>query len=120
MGADAAWVTAAFAAAHKGEYGFISADPIEVTAVRCRIEVAGGQPWPAVELGGDEPSAASTWVTVTGGDRLEVPLVSLSELQSAGRLTGPALIAARFGSITVLPGQTASIDPDANVVLEMA
>jgi N-methylhydantoinase A len=127
-GADAASLTRALAAAHEREYGFVSNDPIEVTAVRCRIEVAAGRAWPAADVEPGEPGAggapcasrgASAELIVTGGDRLQVPLVSLSELRSAGRLSGPALIAARFGSITVSRGQVASIDADANVVLEM-
>ena len=76
-----------------------------------------GRPWPEAEVDGEASQTGSAELIMTGGDRLEVPLVGLSELRSAASLPGPALIAARFGSITVWPGQVASIDADGNVVL---
>jgi hypothetical protein len=47
-----------------------------------------------------------------------VPVLGLGALAAAPAVTGPALIAARFGSITVCPCQRASLDADANVVVE--
>jgi N-methylhydantoinase A len=114
---SAAALAAAFGRAHEREYGFSSTDPIEVTAVRCRLEVASGQAWPVTQPDTDRGDASAT-LTVAGGERLSVPVMSLKGLRAAGRLSGPALISVRFGSITVSAGQVASIDADANVILE--
>jgi N-methylhydantoinase A len=114
---SAAALAAAFGRAHEREYGFSSTDLIEVTAVRCRLEVASGQAWPVTQPD-DDDCGDTAILTMAGGDRVAVPVVSLKDLRSTGRLAGPALISVRFGSITVSPAQVASIDADASVVLE--
>jgi N-methylhydantoinase A/oxoprolinase/acetone carboxylase beta subunit len=110
-------LTAAFHGAHEREYGFASEDPIEVVAVGCRLEVATGQSWPAIATEGATPASSAVLVT-SGGERRQVPVISLGELAAGAVITGPAVIAARFGSVTVWNGQTASWDKGGNVVLE--
>jgi N-methylhydantoinase A len=106
-----------FGGAHRREYGFTTDDPIEATAVRCRLGVAGGHAWPAPDV--KHNSAVTTAaLTIRSGIRQEVPVRGLGSLAGVPAVTGPALIAARFGSITVCPGQRASLDADANVVVE--
>ena len=116
---SAADLVAAFSRTHEREYGFVSADPIEVTAVRCRLQVASGRSWPVTELE-DQHGNDTAMLTMPRGDRVQVPVMSLNDLKAAGRLRGPALISVRFGSITVSAGQVASLDGDANVMLETA
>jgi len=108
-----------FRAAHEREYGFATDDPIEVVAIACRLAVAGAQEWPAAIHGDDATSAlASTTIVLPGGERREVPVVAVSELSDRGRVDGPAILAARFSSITVWSGQTATVDDDGAVVVE--
>lgn len=106
-----------FGGAHRREYGFTTDDPIEATAVRCRLGVAGGHAWPAPDVEHNS-SVTTAALTIRSGTRQEVPVLGLGALAGAAAVTGPALIAARFGSITVCPGQRASLDADANVVVE--
>jgi len=117
--ASAAELARAFAAEHRREYGFDSTDPIEVVAVRCRLRIAGGEEWPTPAPDSDVASTSAT-IVLPDGRRASVPVVAVAGVQASGRITGPALVAARFGSITVCPGQTARVDADGNVVLEVA
>jgi N-methylhydantoinase A len=116
-GASPDALAAAFADAHEREYGFVSSDPVEVVAVRCRLHVAGAPTWPP---SADEPwsQATTAMVTWSGGAREEVPVLGLAELAGGGAVSGPALIAARFGSITICEGQCAQLDVHATVVVE--
>jgi N-methylhydantoinase A len=108
-----------FRAAHEREYGFATEDPIEVTAIVCRLAVAGAQEWPAAIHAGDAATARSkTTIVGPGGERHEVPVVAVSELSPARRVAGPAILAAPFSSITVWIGQSATVDDDGAVVLE--
>jgi N-methylhydantoinase A len=110
---------AAFREAHRREYGFATDDPIEVTAVACRLEVADGQEWvSAVQSTNGGASSAS--LLLPGGERRIVPVVGVHELRAGAVVEGPALLAAPFGSVTVWIGQRASGDEDGNVVLESA
>jgi len=116
-GASTDALAATFAEAHAREYGFVSSDPVEVVAVRCRLHVAGAPTWPA---SADDPRSQTTATTVTwsGGVREEVPVLDFAELADRHGVSGPALIAARFGSITICTGQRARLDADATVVVE--
>ena len=116
---SAADLVAAFSRTHEREYGFVSADPIEVTAVRCRLQVASGRSWPVTDFE-NQHADDTAMLTMSRGARGQVPVMSLNDLKAAGRLRGPALISVRFGSITVSAGQVASLDGDANVMLETA
>jgi N-methylhydantoinase A len=116
-GADAAALRNAFAAAHEQEYGFATDDPIEVTAVSCRVEVAGEQGWPSSVVGTVTPPA-TTSLLLPGGERREVPVVASAALADGRVVAGPAILAAPFGSITVWTEQRARADEDGNVVLE--
>ena len=64
------------------------------------------------------PGDATATVTWSGGVREEVPVFGLAELAGGRAVSGPALIAARFGSITICTGQRARLDADATVVVE--
>jgi N-methylhydantoinase A len=116
-GASAEALAYAFADVHEREYGFVSPDPVEVVAVRCRLHVAGAPNWPASV---DQPcsQAATANVMWSGGVHEEVPVIGLAELADGRAVSGPALIAARFGSITICKGQRAQLDTDATVVVE--
>ena len=117
-GASADALASAFADVHEREYGFVSTDPVEVVAVRCRLHVAGAPGWPTAA---DQPGshARSATVTWSGGQSEEVRVLDLAELAGGAMVSGPALIAARFGSITVCRGQRAQLDADATVVVEV-
>jgi N-methylhydantoinase A len=116
-GASIDALATAFAEAHEREYGFVSPDPVEVVAVRCRLHVAGAPRWPAA-TDGPRSQAATAMVTWSGGTCEEVPVLGMAELVDGRAVRGPALLAASFGSITICEGQRAHLDADATVVLE--
>lgn len=116
--ATAPELAAAFHAAHRREYGFAGDDRIEVTAVTCRLEVAGGLGWPAADAAPPDAGHAETTLLVDGGERRDVPVVPAGRLRDGGSVPGPAVLAAPFGSITVWPGQRAVALPDGDVLLE--
>jgi 5-oxoprolinase (ATP-hydrolysing) len=116
-GASASDLRRAFDDAHRREYGFDSTDAVEVVAVRCRLRVAGDQEWPVAEADGSV-TAETAMLLLADGRRTHAKIVGLARLRASGPISGPALVAAQFGSITVCPGQTARLDDDENVVLE--
>jgi N-methylhydantoinase A len=113
-------LVAAFQAAHRREYGFAPDDPIDVTAVSCRLDVAGGDEWPSGARDGADRTESTASLLLPGGERRDVPVLAVEALRSGATLAGPALLAASFGSITVWLGQEASMDEEGNVVLVSA
>jgi N-methylhydantoinase A len=114
-GADAAALTAAFSAVHGREYGFATDDPVEVTAVTCRLELADEQTWPST-IAAAPVAPGQTSLLLPGGERVTVPVLDAAALD--GAVDGPAILAAPFGSITVWTGQRALADGDGSIVLE--
>jgi len=112
----------AFMAAHRREYGYATDEPVEVTALRCRITLAERLGWPAMP--------ADSVTSTAGGVAQEVRLrvmrdrwaqavaVNIGELGEGREVAGPALIAAPMTSVTVWPGQVARLDGDGNLVLD--
>jgi N-methylhydantoinase A/oxoprolinase/acetone carboxylase beta subunit len=119
-GAEVPELIGAFQDAHRREYGFAPDDPVDVTAVGCRLDVAGGDAWPSAARDGYEGAPASASLLLPGGERRQVPVRAVEALRAGDTLAGPALLAGAFGSITVWLDQVASMDEQSNVVLERA
>jgi N-methylhydantoinase A len=116
-GPDAAAIRAAFGREHARRYGYRTDEPVEITALRCRVAVRHATPWPSSPGAAAGPEGETTFAL--GLDRpVSAPIISVSALEPGHPIAGPALIACEGTSVTVCAGQTATAAADGGVLLE--
>ena len=119
---DPAALKAAFEAEHERMYGYTAPEePIQL--VTFRVEATGRVPksefleTPAAS-GPPEPTGArEVWLPEAGG-WTETPLYDRSVLGAGQAIDGPAIIEQMDSTTLILPGQTATVDRVANLVIE--
>jgi N-methylhydantoinase A len=109
-GADSAQtVRASFDERHRGEFGYATEEPVEVTAVRARIWVDEGSEWTSAPL-----------LPVGESELGETAFGPVMPRDSVEHVTGPAVLVDPLSTVVVWPGQKARTDEDGNVWLERA
>jgi N-methylhydantoinase A len=117
---DGAGVEAAFAAAHRGLYGFTLETPVEL--VTLRIEATGRMPAPPREVlttGSGARPQGRTAVHFASGTT-DVPLFDRASLGAGDRLTGPAIISQLDATTLVLANWTGDVHPSGAILLTFA
>ncbi|MBD0291415.1 MAG: hydantoinase/oxoprolinase family protein, partial [Thermoleophilia bacterium] len=108
-GASVQAVADAFHERHRGEYGYATDEPVEVTALRARLWVDEGTGWAA-------PEARAGDLEI--GETAFGPVLARGALEPGLRVDGPAVLADELSTVVVWPGLRATADGDANVWLE--
>ena len=114
----------AFEQAHQQAYGYTAAgEPIQIIALRldavATVAKAGFQPSEKA----DYPVADAivtrrdVWIPEAGGFT-SCPVYDRNRLGHGHRLSGPAIVDQMDSTTLILPGQTASVDPYLNLVIE--
>lgn len=111
---------AGFREAHLREFGYVTDEEIEITAVGCRVAIGQELEWPSVDGLGGEEAAGEVELRLAGDRSVAAPVLSLGALADGKALDGPALVTSPLGSVTVWEGQTARADESGNVLLEAA
>jgi N-methylhydantoinase A len=111
---------AAFAAAHKGLYGFTLEAPVEL--ITLRVEARGRMPQPPRPLLAAGSGAKSHGVTKVhfASGTAEVPLFDRASFGAGDRLVGPAIISQLDATTLVLPGWRADVHPSGAMLLTAA
>jgi N-methylhydantoinase A len=102
-------VRASFDERHRGEFGYATEEPVEVTAVRARIWVDEGSEWTSVPL-----------LPVGESELGETAFGPVMRRGSVEHVTGPAVLVDPLSTVVVWPGQKARTDEEGNVWLERA
>ncbi|MGE0700711.1 MAG: hydantoinase/oxoprolinase family protein [Hyphomicrobiaceae bacterium] len=113
-----------FEDAHRQMYGYIAEDePIQ--AVTFRIEAIGTvrqaemHPLPPTSTPLDDAHTATREVWLPeSGSRVACPVFDRERLGPGHRFVGPAIVEQMDATTVVLPGQTATVDPFLNIVIE--
>ena len=112
---------AAFADAHRREYGYdIPGRAIEV--VNCRLKAVGLIDRPALHFVGstDIPQAMATRQVHFDAGWIATPIFDRADLAIGTRLSGPAVIDEMSATTLVPPGSVLSVDRCGNLLLESA
>ena len=118
-------LTAGFERAHAQMYGYIaSEEPIQ--AVTFRLEAIGAVPHaeirahPAVPAGARPTPAGSRDVWLAEArDFVACPVFDRERLGHGHAIAGPAVIEQMDATTLLLPGQTATVDPYLNLIIEV-
>jgi N-methylhydantoinase A len=102
-------VRASFDERHRGEFGYATEEPVEVTAVRARIWVDEGSEWTSAPL-----------LPVGESELGETAFGPVLRRGSVEHVTGPAVLVDPLSTVVVWPGQKARAGEDGNVWLERA
>jgi len=113
-----------FEEAHRQMYGYIASEE-PVQAVTFRVEAAGTvsraeiRPAPPATASIDEARIATRdiWLPEAGG-RQACPVYDRERLGPGHRFEGPAVVEQMDATTVILPGQSATVDPYFNIVIE--
>ncbi len=114
-----------FHAAHDREYGYFIADrPIEF--VTCRVQSVGEVPKPPVIMFVGGPSiegarigSRPVYIDTRHGWQ-DSAIYERTRLPAAATVHGPCVINEMSATTIVLPGQSATVDPHGNIILQVA
>ena len=111
-------LAAAFAAAHRAEFGYEGSGPLVVDRVRVEavIEDAGalGLSWPMPDQTGAPLETAECWLD---GAARAVPVWDRAALAAGFRAAGPLIVIDRLATTVVEPGWALAVDPDGTLRL---
>ncbi|MGV9674061.1 hydantoinase/oxoprolinase family protein [Nocardia sp. NPDC003482] len=105
---------------YRESYGFAATEiPVVVSTVEVTAIIARAQRKPEVTPEDGESFLRTTRLTVPGStEPVEVPIHVRERLGRAERVDGPALVVEKYATTLVLPGRTASLDDDLNLIIE--
>jgi N-methylhydantoinase A len=114
-----------FAAAHGRLYGFVAeGEPMQLVTLRAEATgiVRKADIRPSADAGPD-PRAAEfghrdVWLKEAGAF-VSCPLYDRDRLAAGNRIAGPAIVEQMDATTLIPPGATASVDPYANIMLEL-
>jgi len=114
---DAAGVEAAFAAAHKGLYGFTLDSAVEL--VTLRVEAIGRMPAPPRPMlaRGSGAKPRDRFPVHLDSSVTDVPLYDRTALGAGDTISGPAIISQLDATTVVLPGWTGEVHPSGAILL---
>lgn len=111
-------LAAAFAAAHRAEFGYDGSGPLVVDRVRVEAVIedasALGLVWPLPEQTGQPLETASCWLD---GALHQVPVWSRAALAAGFCAAGPLVVIDDLATTVVEPGWALTIDPDGTLRL---
>ena len=113
-------IAAAFTAAHRARYGFVSRDAVVVETVRVRADGTAPPPGPPVRPAAAAPPAARAAAVLDDGAAAEVPVVDRATLRPGARLTGPAVVVQPDATTWLPAGWTGVVAPAYDLVLALA
>jgi N-methylhydantoinase A len=108
---------------HRERYGHASpGEPVELVTLRCRARGVVEPPDIAREATGESPESARTGTRAVGfdGTRHETPVFDRALLGPGATFDGPAVVEGPESTAVVQPGQRVSVDPDANLLVEVS
>ena len=110
---------AAFADAHRAEFGFVGDAPLvaEMIRVEARAE-SGAQPAAHRPGEGDNGEPLEAVRTDIAGSDTETPVYARADMRLGQKVAGPALLIDPGSTTVVEPGWTAALDEGGNLVLE--
>ncbi|WP_216893522.1 hydantoinase/oxoprolinase family protein [Nocardia alni] len=105
---------------YRESYGFAATEiPIVVSTVEVTAIITREHRKPAAVPGEGESFLRTTPLTVPGAtEPIEVPIHIRERLGRGEKVRGPALVAEKYATTLVLPGRTASLDDDLNLIIE--
>jgi N-methylhydantoinase A len=113
-----------FERAHRQVYGYIAEEePIQVTTLRLEavglVPKAEFKPQPKAKTPVETALVArrEVWLPETGGFTA-CPIYDREKLGPGHRIAGPAIVDQMDSTTLVLPGQTATVDPYLNLIIE--
>lgn len=118
-------LTAGFEAAHEQMYGYVASEE-PVQAVTFRLEAAGAvrraeirahQPAPAGATG-EATGRREVWLA-EAGKLVDCPVYDRERLAPGQGIAGPAIVEQMDATTLLLPGQTATVDPYLNLIVEV-
>lgn len=117
-------LTRRFEEAHRQMYGYI-AEEEPIQAITFRIEAIGAvkqaelQAAPPATVAVDQARIGhrNVWLPESGGRQM-CPIYDRERLGPSHRIAGPAIVEQMDATTVVLPGQTATVDPYFNIVIE--
>jgi len=112
---------AGFAVSHKREYGY-SVDDRAVEIVNVRLKAIGAVERPATRFTAGEGDAAPVGTRQVHFENgwVETPIYDRGALPVGVTIAGPAIVNEMSSTTVVDPGQTFRIDPQGNLILEIA
>lgn len=113
-------IAAAFRAAHRARYGFVSRDAVVVETLRVRAEGAAPPPAPAVRPAASSPGVARAAVVLDDGTPAEAPVVDRATLSPGARLAGPAVVVQADATTWLPAGWTGEVEASHDLVLAPA
>ncbi|WP_062996828.1 hydantoinase/oxoprolinase family protein [Nocardia mikamii] len=116
----AAALVPAFHEFYRESYGFAATEiPVVVSTVEVTAIIARENRKPEAVPEDGESFLRTTQLTVPGTtEPVEVPIHVRERLGRGDKVHGPALIAEKYATTLVLPGRTASLDDDLNLIIE--
>ncbi|WP_063063435.1 hydantoinase/oxoprolinase family protein [Nocardia violaceofusca] len=110
----------AFHEFYRESYGFAATEiPVVVSTVEVTAIIARENRKPEATPEDGESFLRTTQLTVPGTtDPVEVPIYVRERLGRDEKVHGPALVAEKYATTLVLPGRTASLDDDLNLIIE--
>jgi N-methylhydantoinase A len=108
---------------HRERYGHASPDePVELVTLRCRARGVIDPPDIAPDDPGGSPESARTETRAVGFDeeRHDTPVFDRALLGPGATVDGPAVVEGPESTTVVQPGQRVSVDPDANLLVEVS
>ena len=117
---DAAALVPAFHEFYRESYGFAATEiPVVVSTVEVTAIIARANRKPEAVPEDGESFLRTARLTVPGTtEPVEVPIHVRERLGRGEQVHGPALIAEKYATTLVLPGRTASLDDDLNLIIE--
>ena len=119
-------LAAGFAAAHQRLYGFVAhGEPMQLVTFRAEATgiVRKADLRPSPDAGPDPRQAEfgrrDVWLRETGGF-VSCPLYDRERLAAGNRIEGPAIVEQMDSTTLVPPGAAATVDPYANLIMELS
>ena len=101
------------------EWAALLTPPVVVSTVEVTAIIARENRKPEAVPEDGESFLRTTQLTVPGTtEPVEVPIHVRERLGRGDKVHGPALIAEKYATTLVLPGRTASLDDDLNLIIE--
>jgi N-methylhydantoinase A len=108
---------------HRERYGYADpGEPLELVTVRVRARGAVDPPdlAPAAASGSVADAVVDSRPVGFGDETRETRIYDRSGLPAGAAVDGPAIVAGAESTVAVPPGQRAEVDPDGNLLLEVA
>ncbi len=114
-------LAAAFAAAHRAEFGYDGSGPLVVDRVRVEAVIEDGSAlglaWPLPQRTGQPLETAPCWL---GGAMHQVPVWDRDALAAGFQADGPLVVIDELATTVVEPGWALGVDPDGTLRLTRA